>query len=160
MTTSDYISFVALAISFISLAMSVYFGLLDRVRIKATCELINANSDFATPYLEIKVVNRGRRPAVLTSFGGILENNEWINTYIGKDGKGIRLAENENHIMTIERSDLQEYDPVDGSVHEYVGLYFQDSRGRRHFVKHSRREITHLKEASNKPIKPTGKGVG
>lgn len=165
MTMSDYISLAALAISVLSFTTSAYFGLLDRVRIRAVSKVYNADSGFGPAYIEVKVVNCGRRVAILTMFGGKLDNGSWIGTHIGESGKGIRLAENEYHVETINSADLQQYDPSDGDFREYEDFWFEDSLGRRHAVKHSRREIAKLKNASNnaaelaarKMAKPQGK---
>jgi len=81
---SNYVALAPLAISVLSFSTSVYFGLLDRVRIKAVSKLYNMDPEFGPPYLEVKVVNHGRRVAILTMFGGKLDNGEWICTHIGE----------------------------------------------------------------------------
>lgn len=143
MTMSDYIAVSALVISVLSFATSVYFGLLDRVRIKAVSKLYNMDSEF--PFLEVKVVNLGRRVAILPTFGGKLDDGTSISAGIGKDGQGIRLAENEYHVERLNRDELRQVDPFTGDMHEYEELYFEDSLGRCHTVRHSRRDIAKLK---------------
>ena len=113
--------------------------------------------EFGPPFLEVKVVNRGRRVAILTTFGGKLDDGTWISTHIGKDGQGIKLAENEYHVERLNRRELQQVDPSTGDMREYEELYFEDSLGRRHSVRHSRRDIAKLKATSNKADAGDGK---
>ena len=149
MMMSDYIALAALFISLLSFTISLYFGYRDRVRIRAVSKLYNMSADFGTLYLEAKVVNHGRRIAILTMFGGKLDNGDWLGTHIGEDDHGIRLAENEYYIKKINRRALYQTDPSTGDLYEYEELWFEDSLGRRHTVRHSRRDIARLKEASN-----------
>lgn len=148
MTISDYMATAALVVSFLSFGTSLYFGLRDRVNLKATSKLYYASGDPRhTAYIEVKVVNQGRRVAILTMFGGILVNGEWIGTYIGDKGKGIRLEENEYHIEKVSQRELSQYDPIEEDVNEYVELWFEDSLGRRHPVRDSIHNIQALKKA-------------
>jgi hypothetical protein len=148
MTISDYIAVSALIISVLSFATSMYFGLLDRVRIKAVSKLYNMDPEFGPSFLEVKAINCGRRVTILTTFGAKLDDGSCVSTYIGKDGQGIRLAENEYHVEKLKMSDLKQVDPSTGDIREYEELYFEDSLGRRHTVRHSRQDIARLKATS------------
>jgi hypothetical protein len=137
---------LALIVSLLSFSISLYFGLRDRVHLRATSKLYNLSGEFGPAYIEVKVVNRGRRPAILTMFGGELDNGKWLGTYLGEKGRGIRLEENEYHIEKVSFSDLEQFDAVKEEVHEYIRLWFEDSLGRRHPVKKSKRNIQLLKK--------------
>ena len=140
-TFSDYIATSAFIVSLLSFGTAIYFGFRDRVHLKATSKLYK----FGHAYLEIKVVNYGRRPAILTMFGGELDNGKWRGTYLGGKEQCIRLEENEYHIEKVFFSDLQHFDDVEKEVREYVRLWFEDSLGNRHPVKKSKRNIQLLK---------------
>ena len=147
MTVSDYMAAAALVVSFLSFGTSLYFGLRDRVKLRATSKLYNVGGEFGSAYIEVKVVNCGRRVAILTMFGGILANGEWIGTYIGDKGKGVRLEENDYHIEKVTYNTLHEFDYHEGELYEYVELLFEDSLGRRYPVKNSIHNIKALKKA-------------
>jgi len=146
MAGSDYMAAVALVISFLSFGVSFYFGFRDQVHLRATSKLYNGGEDFGPPYIMVRVVNHGRRVAILTMFGGELDNGAWIGTCMGKDGRGIRLAEHEYHVEKVSLEDLQEFAVPDEKTHEYTELWFEDSLGKRHPVRHSRRNIQKLKK--------------
>ncbi len=55
MAQSEYISFAALAISFLSLATSFYFGFRDRMSVKAECKYFPANPEYDRAHLKIRV---------------------------------------------------------------------------------------------------------
>jgi hypothetical protein len=103
-TISGCIAALALIVSLLSFGISLYFGLRDRVHLRAISKLYNLSGEFGPAYIEVKVVNRGRRPAILTMFGGELDNGGYIGTYLGEKGRGIRLEENEYHISRKCRS--------------------------------------------------------
>ena len=122
MTSSDYIAVLALIVSLFSFGTSLYFGLRDRVHLKVTSKILNHGGRFGHAHLEIKVVNRGRRPAILTMWGGELDTGKWVGTYVGEKGQGIRLEENEYYIEKLSVSDLEEFDDSEEEIHEYAKL--------------------------------------
>lgn len=77
MDNSDYFSIAALIVSILSLVGTFYLNLRDRMRVKATSKFYPEHPDYDEAHLAIKVVNRGRRTAILTRFGGDLENGGW-----------------------------------------------------------------------------------
>ena len=136
MEFSDYISLLALIISLLTFGFFLYFGLRDRVNLKATSKVYN-NGD----YIRVKVVNRGRRPAILRMLGGQLDNGSWVGTYIGKESQGVRLTENEYYTKDLYFDDLIHFDPHENDVSEFVSLWFEDSLGKRHPVENSKENI-------------------
>ena len=63
-TISDYIAALALIVSLLSFGISLYSGLRDRVHLRAISKLYNLSGEFGPAYIKVKVVNRGRRPAI------------------------------------------------------------------------------------------------
>jgi len=141
--SSDYISLVAIVIALLSFAASFYFGYRDRVKVKAFSEIYQ--SDDGSAYMEIRIVNHGRRVAVITMFGGNLENGGWQATHIGEKGLGIRLAEREFHKKFLSKGEVVSVSPEGES--EYVNLWFEDSLGKRHPVKNAEKHLRLLKES-------------
>src|SRR5947208_10418587 len=124
---TDYLAIAAFLVSLTSLGFSIYFGFLDRSRLKAS-SVYYPEWEHSSAHITVSAVNHGRRPIILTLFGGYYEDGSWEGTQLGgKDGKGLRLAENERFEQTI-RSDhdkaLQYSNPVANHrslVSGYVG---------------------------------------
>lgn len=136
MKFSDYLSIAALAVSILSIIGTFYFNLRDRVKIKATSKFYLGLHGSISPKVEIKVVNKGRRPAVITMFGGNLEDGEWNGTHLGKEG---HLAENQIYKVEFLKDDLLAVYP--GRDSNYTELWFEDSHGQRYKVKNSKKNI-------------------
>ena len=73
MRMSDYISITAILRSIISLAISWYFGFRDKAHFKSSAKFYPYNPDYDQAHISIKIINCGRRPAILTMFGGDLK---------------------------------------------------------------------------------------
>jgi hypothetical protein len=145
MVSSDKIAFSALMVSILSLGVSFYFQNKDRVKLKTSCKFFPAHPDYDHAHLKIKVVNCGRRPALLTLFGGDLKNGSWQGTSIGGKEKALRLGEHEFHEEEFYYEDIEAISP--DSESEYTELWFEDSLGNRHVVKDSREGIKLLHES-------------
>lgn len=148
MNNSDYFSIAALIISIFSLVGSFIFNLRDRMRVRATSKFIPQHPDYDKAHLTVKVVNKGRRVVILTMFGGNLENGGWHGEGLGKLGKGLRLAEQEFHKDKFYKDDIEADSP--DSVSNFIDLWFEDSQGRRHKIKNSKKNITLLNETLRK----------
>jgi len=142
---SDYISLVALVIALLSFAASFYFGYRDRVKVKAFSEFYKGHEEYGPAHMNIRIVNHGRRVAVITMFGGNLEDGGWQATHIGDKGLGIRLAEHEFYKEYFRKEDVVSVYP-DGES-EYINLWFEDSLGKRHPVKNAEKHLRLLKES-------------
>jgi len=70
---SDYISITAILLSIISLAISWYFSFRDKALLKTSAKFSPYNPDYDQAHISIKIVNCGRRSAILTMFGGDLK---------------------------------------------------------------------------------------
>ena len=97
MDTSDYIAILALIVSILSLGVSFYFGYRDKVNLRATCKFFPDHPEYNRAHLSIKVVNHGRRPAIITLFGGYLQDGGWQGTYLRGIEGALRLGEHEFH---------------------------------------------------------------
>ena len=136
MDAFDYLSISALIVSIISLGGTFYFNIRDRMKVQATSKLYASHPDYDKAHLEIKVVNIGRRIAVLTLFGGDLENGRWQGEALGESEKGLHLAEHEFYKYKFYKDDILAVSPDFES--NYIELWFEDSLGRRHKVKDSK----------------------
>ena len=141
------ISYVALAVSVFSVATSFYFGLRDRMKVGAYCTYYPAHPDYDRANLKIRAVNRGRRVAVLTLFGGDTTDGNWQGEGLGERGAGLHLAEHEFYEREFYREDVEAISPDRES--EFFELWFEDSLGRRHRVKGSKDGIRKLKKAES-----------
>jgi hypothetical protein len=145
MTLSEYIPYIALAVSVLSFITSFYFGFRDRVWVRAESKFYPAHPEYDHAHLNIRVVNRGRRIAVLTLFGGDLVDGGWQGEHLGEKDRGLHLSEHQFHERKFYREDVIASAPDHDS--EYVELWFEDSLGKRHKVKNSRKGIQQLKDA-------------
>ena len=140
--TSDWFSLVALVVSIVSFVVSLYATQRDRFKLKATSTFYLPDEYNDVGHIEVRIVNHGRRVAVLTMFGGDTESGGWSGQPF--PAKGLYLAENEFHKRTLTKDEAQCVGPDYET--EYVSLWFEDSNGRRHQVKDSRKHLEQLKK--------------
>ena len=146
MGISFYLSTIAILISCISLAWSIYIGYRDRGNIKATSKIYyielasySEKPSKKIPNLKIKAVNCGRRPVILSMFGADYSNGSWGRSYIEKEVG--HLAENEIYEKTFNAGDSDTMSP-DGE--EAVDFWFEDTLGRRYKVKNAKENLKKL----------------
>jgi len=135
-------SLCVLVVSIVSLGVSLYVTQLDRFKLKATSTLYLPYDYNDKAHIEVRIVNHGRRVAVLTMFGGDTEAGGWNGSHLFN--KGLYLAENEFHKRTLTKDEAECVGPEYET--EYVSLWFEDSHGRRHQVKGSRKHLEQLKK--------------
>src|SRR6266699_4169331 len=97
---TDYLAIAAFLVSLTSLGFSIYFGFLDRSRLKASSQYY-PEWEHSSAHITVSAVNHGRRPIILTLLGGTYEDGNWEGTSLGKDRAGLRLDENERFQETI-----------------------------------------------------------
>jgi hypothetical protein len=142
MNASNYIASAALIVSVASLAVSIYFSQKDRMNIKAESRYFAGHPDFDRTHLLIRVVNHGRRIAILRMCGGDLEGGGWGATSLGGKHAGISLGEHEFYEQKFYVEEVEYSDPVREAY--YNKLWIEDSLGRRHLVKNSEEHIKRL----------------
>jgi hypothetical protein len=113
--------------------------------IRTECEFYPSHPEYDRAHLRIRVLNRGRRIAVLTMFGGDLVSGGWQGEGLGEKGRGLHLAEHEFFERKFYREDVVATSP--DSESEYLELWFEDSIGKRHKVNKSRECIEQLRKA-------------
>lgn len=74
--------------------------------------------------------------------GGVNENDDWIGTYLGKEGTGLRLGEPERLDQSMGRRDFVEHAP-DG-VMALVDLWVEDTLVRRYTIKDAKKNLALL----------------
>ena len=93
--------------------------------------------------MQVKVINAGRRVAVLQVFGGTHVGGGSSGEMLGDNRTGHSLSEQEALEKTYRWEDLHMMAP-DGDVHTYECLYVEDTLGRRHVIKDSKKNIKKL----------------
>ena len=139
MGISFYLSLIAIIIACISLFWSIYLGYRDRGNIKAISKISYNGPDSKYFHLQVKVVNCGRRPVILSMFGADYSDGTRGGTYIEKESG--RLTENEKYEITIRAGDSDTMSP-DGE--EAVDFWFEDTLGRRYKVKNAKENLKKL----------------
>jgi hypothetical protein len=143
MTNSEIISTIALCVSGVSLGVSTFTSFRDRGRLKATSKYYPANEDedgkWWRGHILVEAVNTGRRPIILTVFGGNYENEGWCGTYL-EDKKGVRLGENERFTEQVNCNHRM----LKHNSRDAIDLWFEDTLGRRYRVKHAKKHLRSL----------------
>ena len=80
---------------------------------------------------------------ILRMWAGANKDGNYVGTFLGKGKAGLRLAEHERHDFTIFKEDLIGITP-ENDVH-FDDLWFEDTLGRRHFVKNAKANIQSLR---------------
>lgn len=139
MEASFYLSACAISVSLISLVWSIHIGRRDRGKLKATSRLYYSGPDSDVQYLEIKAVNHGRRPIILTILGSDFSDESWKGTYLEKGG--VRLGENEGLKEHLRAGDNYSMSDEGKGV---IDLWFEDTLGRRYRVENAKRNLEKL----------------
>ena len=135
---------IAIFISVAGLGSSLYFGLRDRARIVTRSRFYPGHTG-DRPSVMFSIVNAGRRPVVIRSWGGEDERKDWVASQLGDHKSGLRLGENDHHEITLHIEDLLGETPGD---HVYfVDLWFEDSLGRRYPLSDAKANIALLYES-------------
>jgi hypothetical protein len=135
-THAEVISVVALVVSITSVAFSLYFNYRDRACLRTTSKFYSGRSH---PYIEVTIVNAGRRPIILRMWGGSDEKGEWVGQFLGEEKRGLRIGEHERHDLSLDKNDLLSETP-DGQV-LFNDLWVEDSLGRRHPIKDAKANV-------------------
>ena len=139
MEASFYLSAFAILISLVNLFWSIYIGLRDRGKLKATSKLYAENKDSGVSYIKVKAVNHGRRAIILTMLWVDFPNRPSIGTYL-KD-HALRLGENEEFTETIRAGDHYTFSQ---EGEEAIDLWFEDTLGKRYKVKNAKKHLKML----------------
>ena len=137
MRATDYLAIAAFLVSLTSLAFSIYFGFLDRSRLKASSRYYPPWED-SPAYITVSAVNHGRRPIILTWLGGYYKDGNWEATGLGKNKIGLRLGENERFEETIDSAHNILYNQTESRI---TDLWFEDTLGRRYKVKNAKKDL-------------------
>lgn len=141
MSRSEIISIVAVCISLLSLAATIFFNLRDRARLVTSSEFYPWYEGQAAS-VHISIANAGRRPVVLRMWVGAKGKTEWVGTYLGEKGGGLRLAEHDRHDFELKKSDLLAVTPSEAFMIEDV--WYEDNIGRRYKVKNVKSNLAAL----------------
>lgn len=141
MMTPMALSIVALTVSIASLGWAIYIGSRDRGRLKAYCKAYGDTASGGITHLEIRAVNHGRRPIILTMLVHSLSGGSWSGDHI----ENIRLCENEIHKIKLTYEDLYHFYPDEMEDEQMtVDLYLEDTLCRRFKVKDAKKNIRML----------------
>ena len=122
-------------VSLVSLTFSSLSYLRDRPRLKVFARWYR--SDETPGYIEVKVVNVGRRPMYLTMLWGHIQSGGGIGSSFDYGGPGIKLGEHEFKVFRIThlRRGSDEYDAsgcFDEDQYDFVRMTIEDSTGAIH----------------------------
>lgn len=130
---SEVLSTLALVVSLVSFFISARSAFLDQPRLKISACYFEG-SEYGAPRIVVTLVNRGRRPVILRSYGGSDANGKmWSGTYFDHDKGGLRLGEHERHDLSLTKEDTMSFNPG-GEDLIFETLWIEDSLGVRHKV--------------------------
>lgn len=143
LTFSNVLAVIALLISTGALSVSVFNYRRASARLRVTCMRYSCGGpEYGDPYIEVHVVNAGRRPVVLRKIGGSV-GDHWSATCIDFDAGGRRLGEHEHYQHKFRAIDLTSITP-ESEEFIFNELWVEDSLGVRHRVQKSRENIQKL----------------
>jgi hypothetical protein len=124
------LSGAAIIIAILGLGVSIYVAYRDRSTVTASARYLKSYQDMSDG-IYIHVVNSGRRPVTMrrlllrTSTGSVIEHR------LDKDGKPLRLLENEDHKLQLntQNSKIKEW-----SQSMISDAIVEDSRGKEYRV--------------------------
>lgn len=131
MQTSDVLSVLAVLISLGSLAASFYSIFIDRPRLRIQSKYIQP-WDGEPDYIQLIMINLGRRPVILTSVGGVAAG-DWSALLLNHEKGGVRLGEHERFEHRISKDDTVHVTP-DGPQAVFDDMWVADSIGNRHVI--------------------------
>ena len=140
MEASFYLSVCALLVSLFSVVWSIHIGRRDRGKIEANSEL--SRSIGGVLCIEVKAVNRGRRPIILTKLWTDVQGGQSFGTYL-KD-EVLRLDENEQFKIEIPPGDKY---TMSQKGERAIAFWLEDTLGRRYRVKNAKKNLKALWES-------------
>jgi hypothetical protein len=149
MDASLAISLTALIVSLGSLGWAIHIGQRDAAKLKAESEL-HYDTD-GSIFIRVRVVNAGRRPIMLTYLSAFLVDGNHVGEYFKEEP--IRLDEHEMIEKDLYPNSIILEDIK--SKNFPVNLFVEDTIGRRHKVKESRKYLSELRKelSSNSALK-------
>jgi hypothetical protein len=136
------IAALALVVSLVSLAFSIYNILRDKARLQVKCEFFEP-SEYGKGHIQISIANAGRRPIILRLLG-YEGADDWVGSFLGNNERGVRLGEHERHEVNIDSDDLEQRRVVHDII--VTTIWIEDSLGRRHRIKGIEKQIQQLRE--------------
>jgi len=135
LTPTNWIAIAALVVALVSLTFSSLSYFRDRPRLKVFARWYR--SDETPGYIEVKVVNVGRRTMYLTMLWGHISSRQGSGSYFDYGGSGIKLGEHEFKVFRIThlRRGSDEYDAsgcFDEDQYDFVRMTIEDSTGAIH----------------------------
>lgn len=145
--TSLHLSLIAILFSAISLIWSIHIGNRDRGKLRASSRIYKDAS--GNLFMEIKAVNCGRRPVILTMLRSHFADGTWSGVYLGNNNM-LRLDEKESFKQTVRPGDNYTLFSDKGDVKETIDFSFEDTLGRVYRVKHARKHLRKIWAKSKK----------
>jgi hypothetical protein len=149
MSSAEAISVLVPIIAVCAVALTAYFGFRDRARLRATTRFFPA-SEHNPIRIVVTLANAGRRPMILRLLGGSDSDGKESSQFLGDPKSGLRLGENERHVVTLEKEDLVSFhQDAEGIFLE--SLWVEDSLGRRHQLRYAKANIKRVWSNDRKP---------
>lgn len=135
------IASMALMISLASLAISIYFGLLDRAKLQIESNYY-PDTEYSKGQISIAITNAGRRPTSILMWAGEDDEGNWVGSYFRDAKQAVRLDEHARQELTLYAHDLVANTQDDVVI--FSKLWIEDSLGKRHSVPNSEQYIKNL----------------
>ncbi len=147
MPSTSVLSIIAIAISLVSFGLSSYLTWRDRSRVRAESFVRQHERTGEFSSVFVTVTNAGRRPLILRRLRGAYEDGSQSGQQLSESG--IKLDEGAFHELEFGKFDgiMINGDEMSG----LVDLFLEDSTGKRHKIKSSRKNI-HLLRESKHPL--------
>jgi hypothetical protein len=141
-TIALFVSIGSLAVAGAGFVISAINALRDRPRLKISSRLYNDLD--GNPYkITVTVVNKGRRPVILTKLGGACRSGGWVWTAFDSKNAGIRLGEHEHHEFEIDKEGVVGFDE-NGPDEPYDFMWIEDTLGNRRKIPNSQEYIAKM----------------
>ncbi|UST52942.1 hypothetical protein NF681_11365 [Comamonadaceae bacterium OTU4NAUVB1] len=142
MQKSDWIALGAFFISCASFFVSFWNYRRDSANLKVSADLISGGS--YEPYIQIKFINTGRRPAYILAIGGRNKKFGFRGQSFSSENGGLEIKESARKDFNYGTHELQTFD--EGEMIEFECLQYVDSNQRRITIKGSTLAIKNLRQ--------------
>lgn len=139
------IAIIALAVSTASLGLSSYLAWRDRSRLQAKSFLRAHERTGEYSSISITVTNAGRRPLTLRFLSGVYSDGSQGGQRLSEGG--VKLEEGEFYELEFGKFDGI---MVNGAaMAQLVAVFFEDSTGKRHKIKDSRKNVALVRQSKH-----------
>lgn len=162
LNSTPWIAMAALVVSLMSLTVSTLGYMRDRPKLKIKARLYQSDEDRGPPgYIEVKVVNVGRRPINLVMLWGADRKGAGCGSPFDYNGPGTKLGEHEYKTFRVTHipRGVDEFGAaalIEGDIVDFERMSIEDSTGKRYNVPRIGRLLAALRADYKEWCKRTG----